>query len=132
MLPNSIVSGVFSLLGVVLGFFLKQLSDRYSERARAKKEFLEVKSWISLVTVANEYSSRLKELKSFFVRNPGFLQVPENKYFFQEWLMPNDYISAGYQWRREEVEEMLEDLYDTACPQMKMIRIIKSLIWQMK
>jgi|GEM_PF-3831935 len=40
--------------------------------------------------------------------------------------MPNDYISAGYQWRREEIEEMLKDLYATACPQMKMIRIIKS------
>ncbi len=51
---------------------------------RAKKEFLEVKNWISLVTVANEFSSRLAELKSFFVRNPGFLQAPENKYFFQE------------------------------------------------
>lgn len=132
MSPNSIASGVFSLLGVVLGFFLKQLSDWYSERSRAKKKFLEIKSWISLVTVMNEYSSRLEELKSFFIRNPRFLQVPVNKYFFQQWLKPFDYIRAGHQWHKEEIDEMLEDLYDTACPQMKMIRIVKSLIWQMK
>ncbi len=126
-ISSSVISGIFTLLGVMLGFFLEKLSAWCSERKRIKKEFLEIKSSINLVINVSYYSYELARLKSFFIRNPTFLKEPENKDFFDEWLVPFGYTSDGYRWSRSEREEMLEDLCDTVCPQIKLIKFIKSM-----
>ncbi|GEM_PF-5255064 len=87
------ISGIFGLVGVVLGFFLQIVSNWLSERKHIREEFYEIKNAIYSIAVANNLFSELLKLKHFFIRHPKFLKNKENNYFFP-------YMAYGASCRR--------------------------------
>lgn len=66
----AIITGIFALMGVTLGFFL----NRFSERKRVREEFLSIKNSILYTTVVQNYGTKLLDLKRFFIQHPNFLK----------------------------------------------------------
>jgi hypothetical protein len=101
-----IITGSFTLLGVLLGFMLQQYYKRYESRQKMKQEFLTHKLGILTETVSNNLSPKLLELKRFLLNNPlcAMVNACYNRYgFHRHWLLDppdserNDTGFDGYQ-----------------------------------
>jgi len=117
-----IITGVFTLLGVILGFFLTVFYNYILERRRIKAEFVEIKDSILLTKTISldTLSSKLYELRSFFLRNRKHREKRENKAFFEKWL--KDWVVTEQEflgqlglavkpsWGLEKATEFIQDL----------------------
>jgi len=113
---DSIIVGIFALIGVVLGFLLQLLFSHLSEKKRIKQEFQDIKNSIYYTTIENNLCPELLKLKRFFTRYDKFLKKQENNYFFQKWLMDpcveEAFTGVGF-WNKGKIKEMLRDLEKT-------------------
>lgn len=117
---GTILTGAFTLLGVILGFFLTMLRDRVIERKQAKREFLKIKNSIIYPnTDLNTLRAKLKELWDFFCRYPSYMEKRENKDFINKWLrgtiadqefLDQVNLSPKLDWEKEKTGEFLADL----------------------
>jgi hypothetical protein len=115
----AVIAGVFTMLGVALGFGLEHYSRYLSERKKIKQEFLEIRGTI-LSTPLNNFLypslyPHLRSLKAFFVKHPEYLKRQQNDSFFRKWLT-DPFLDTGLEttrWPNERVEEMFRDLSET-------------------
>ena len=104
-----------TVIGVILGFFLQRTDRRWEEvdSARIAKATLlatPIKSWL----YPNLYP-HLRNLRSFFIKNPAYLRHRRNDIFFKKWLT-DPVLDTGLDtahWKDERIEEMLRDLSET-------------------
>jgi len=113
---NSIIVGVFGLVGVVLGFCLQLLANHLNEKKYVRKEFAEIRKSIYSTTIANNLFLELKKMKQYFIRHPELLKKTENQTFYEKWLtipfVDEGFTGSGF-WSKEKLEEMKRDLDKT-------------------
>jgi hypothetical protein len=113
---DAIISGLFGLVGVFVGFFLERISNWLSERKKFKEEFAEIKNSIYATTITNNLISQLLLLKQFYIRHCDLLKKTGNNNFYQKWLteplVEEAFQGIGY-WTSDKVKEMNNDLDKT-------------------
>ncbi len=117
---DTIIGGMISLLGVIVGFSLHFLMTHLSERKRVKEEFSKIKSSIYSSATVDKLSTELWKMQYFFIHHQDSLKKKENSDFFQKWLMDSLKIPlsedasrrSGY-WNPERIDELLDDLEKT-------------------
>ncbi|MCL4519956.1 MAG: hypothetical protein M1587_12260 [Thaumarchaeota archaeon] len=112
---DSIITGIFTIVGTILGFILARLSDHLSEGKRIRKEFNGLVNSVAYNTITNFYSPKLYELRKFFLANEDYVKVAANAHFFEKWLLKLTEMDAIPAMRIEwndlhHIEELHADL----------------------
>ena len=120
---DSIITGIFTIVGTILGFILTRLSDYLSEGKRIRKEFNGSVNSIAYNAITNYYSPKLYELRQFLLANPEYLKVSSNTLFFQKWLLNLTEMDATPAVRvgwndLHRIEELRTDLQKLRPPSM--------------
>lgn len=112
-MTDTVVTGVFTILGVFLGFWLH---ERF-EKQKNNEEFEEIKNWIYYSSV-NYLGIELYKFRKFFLRHGYLLELPENAKFFKNYLRDmtelDNQPTVNTMWDNNRLEDMLGDLSKTS------------------
>jgi hypothetical protein len=83
---SAIITGIFTLIGVLLGYGLNLFTQNLRERKLVKKEFQQWKLRVLKTTIRTYLPVVLHDLREFLLRNPQLLGKKEFNDFYDKWL----------------------------------------------
>lgn len=87
-----ILTGVMTLVGVIIGFLLDRMSKRFDERKKMKSELNSLKTAITVACTNLLRTQEMINLKKYYIKYADFSQHKVNKEFYEKWFSKNPFF----------------------------------------